>query len=104
MVALARRLSQGEISRFFFPLLLNVQLMSVSHSLINASLARLEQPILTLAGYSIAIVLHLCLASPAYQNHTIAIALVRGRRSLLGVGFYVITVALYVSALLALVA
>jgi len=98
------RLSQREIAFFFFPLLLNVQLMSLSHSLINAALARLAHPVLTLAGFSIAIVLHLCLASPAYQNHTIAIALIRGRRSLFGVGLYVMAVALYVSLLLALVA
>lgn len=104
MVDSEHRLSQREIALFFFPLLLNVQLMSLSHSLINAALARLAQPVLTLAGFSIAIVLHLCLASPAYQNHTIAIALIRGRRSLLGVGLYVVTVALYVSLLLALVA
>ncbi len=97
-------LSQREIACFFFPLLLNVQLMSLSHSLINGALARLAQPVLTLAGFSIAIVLHLCLASPAYQNHTIAIALIRGRRSLFGVGLYVVVVALYVSLLLALVA
>jgi hypothetical protein len=98
------RLSQREIAFFFFPLLLNVQLMSLSHSLINAALARLAQPVLSLAGFSVAIVLHLCLASPAYQNHTIAIALIRGRRSLLGVALYVVAVALYVSMLLALVA
>jgi hypothetical protein len=47
------RLSQREIALFFFPLLLNVQLMSLSHSLINAALARLAQPVLTLAGFSI---------------------------------------------------
>ncbi len=104
MVNSDHRLSQREIAFFFFPLLLNVQLMSLSHSLINAALARLAQPVLTLAGFSVAIVLHLCLASPAYQNHTIAIALIRGRRSLLGVGLYVVAVALYVSVLLALVA
>ncbi len=104
MVDSDQRLSHREIAWFFFPLLLNVQLMSLSHSLINAALARLAQPVLTLAGFSVAIVLHLCLASPAYQNHTIAIALVRGRRSLLGVGLYVVAVALYVSVLLALVA
>lgn len=104
MVNSDHRLSQREIAWFFFPLLLNVQLMSLSHSLINAALARLAQPVLTLAGFSVAIVLHLCLASPAYQNHTIAIALVRGRRSLFGVGLYVMAVALYVSVLLALVA
>jgi hypothetical protein len=98
-----RLLNQKEISRFFFPLLLNVQLMSLSHSVINAALARLEQPVLALAGFSIAMVLHLFLASPSYQNHTITIALVRNRKSLLGVGVYVLTMAAYVSLLLALI-
>ncbi|MEZ4601493.1 MAG: hypothetical protein R2940_17020 [Syntrophotaleaceae bacterium] len=98
-----RLLSQREISHFFFPLLLNVQLMSLSHSVINAALARGEKPVLALAGFSIAMVLHLFLASPSYQNHTITIALVRNRRSLLGVGGYVLAVAIYVSLLLTLI-
>ena len=34
------KLTLKEASLFFFPLLLNVQLMSVSHSVINAGLAR----------------------------------------------------------------
>jgi hypothetical protein len=103
-VSTDRPLSLGEISRFFFPLLLNVQLMSLSHSVINGALARLEQPVLALAGFSIALVLHLFLASPSYQNHTIVIALVRNRRSLLGAGLYVLSMAVYVSLCLALIA
>ncbi|BCR06370.1 hypothetical protein DESUT3_34390 [Desulfuromonas versatilis] len=97
-------LTQKEIALFFFPLLLNVQMMSVSHSIINAALARLEDFVTALAAFSVAMVLHLLLASPSYQNHTVTIAMVRGRKSLRGTVFFVVLVALYVSFMLALVA
>lgn len=98
------RLTQRDVALFFFPLLLNVQLMSVSHSIINAGLARLEDAVVVLAGFSVAMVLHLFVASPSYQNHTITIAMVRGRKSLLGMLCFVVLVATWVSALLALLA
>lgn len=98
------RLGQKEIALFFFPLLLNVQLMSVSHSVINGALARQSDFVTALAAFSVAMVLHLFIASPSYQNHTVAIAMVRGPRSLRGTALFVTLVALYVSALLALVA
>jgi len=100
----AARLSQKEIALFFFPLLLNVQLMSVSHSVINGALARQSDFVTALAAFSVAMVLHLFIASPSYQNHTVTIAMVRGRRSLRGTAIFVTVVALYVSAFLALVA
>ncbi len=99
-----RPLRQREIALFFFPLLLNVQLMSVSHSVINAFLARQHDYVTALAGFSVAMVLHLFLASPSYQNHTVTIAMVRGRRSLRGTVRFVVLVACYVSLMLALVA
>ncbi len=98
------RLTQKEIALFFFPLLLNVQLMSVSHSVINGALARQQDFVTALAAFSVAMVLHLFIASPSYQNHTVAIAMVRGPRSLRGTVCFVVLVALYVSALLGLVA
>jgi hypothetical protein len=93
-----------DVSLFFFPLMLNVQLMSVSHSIINAGLARQEDFIVALAGFSVAMVLHLFLASPSYQNHTVTIAMVRGRKSLKRVLFFAFLVGSYVSIMLALVA
>jgi hypothetical protein len=98
------RLTQKDVALFFFPLLLNIQLMSVSHSIINAGLARLEDAIVTLAGFSVAMVLHLFVASPSYQNHTITIAMVRGRKSLRGMTLFVFLIASWVSVLLALLA
>ncbi len=98
------RLTQKDVALFFFPLLLNVQLMSVSHSIINAGLARLDDAVVVLAGFSVAMVLHLFVASPSYQNHTITIAMVRGRKSLVAMTLFVFLIATWVSILLALLA
>lgn len=97
-------LTQKEIALFFFPLLLNVQFMSVSHSIINAGLARMENAVVLLAGFSVAMVLHLFVASPSYQNHTITIAMVRGRNSFLAMVLFALLIAIWVSILLALLA
>ncbi|MBN2644950.1 MAG: hypothetical protein JXR59_05690 [Desulfuromonadaceae bacterium] len=102
--AARQRLTLKVISLFFFPLLLNVQLMSVSHSIINAALARLDDYVLALASFSVAMVVHLLFASPSYQNHTITIAIVRGRRSLRSMVLCVVLIALYVSTMLNLIA
>ncbi len=98
------RLTQKAVALFFFPLVLNIQLMSVSHSIINAGLARLENAVVVLAGFSVAMVLHLFVASPSYQNHTITIAMVRGRKSLVGMILFMLLIATWVSILLALLA
>ncbi|MBW6510868.1 MAG: hypothetical protein K0A93_01955 [Desulfuromonadaceae bacterium] len=100
----SHRLTQKEIALFFFPLVLNVQLMSVSHSIINAILARQDDFITALAGFSVAMVVHLFLASPSYQNHTITIAMVRDRQSLRSMAIFIVLVATYISIMLALVA
>lgn len=93
-----------DVARFFFPLLLNVQLMSLSHSIINSSLARLDDFVTALAAFSVAMVLHLFVASPSYQNHTVTIAMVRGRKSMHSTLLFVLLVAGYVSLMLFLLA
>jgi progressive ankylosis protein len=103
-VTSTRPLGMKEISLFFFPLLLNVQMMSVSHSIINAGLARQSDFVVALAAFSVALALHLFLASPSYQNHTVTIAMVRGRRSLHGTILFVLLVATWVSIMISLVA
>lgn len=97
-------LTTREIAFFFFPLVLNVQLMSISHTIINGALARLDDYITALAGMSVALVVHLFIASPSYQNHTITIAMVRGRKSVIGVLIFISLVALYVAVMLSLIA
>ena len=95
-------ISQKEISLFFFPLMLNVQLMSVSHSIINGALAREPDPVTSLAAFSVAMILHLFVASPSYQNHTVTIAMVRDRRSLVGTLVFILAIASWVSLMLGL--
>ncbi len=97
-------LSLKTISLFFFPLMLNVQFMSVSHSFINAALARQPDPVITLAAFSVAMVLHMFVSAPSYQNQAITIAMVRGRRSLIGTALFVLTIAVYVALFLGLLA
>ena len=99
-----QNLTIREIAFFFFPLVLNIQLMSISHTIINGALARLDDYVTALAGMSVALVVHLFIASPSYQNHTITIAMVRGRKSLLGVLIFIGLVALYVATMLSLIA
>lgn len=101
---MSRRLGQKEIALFFFPLLLNVQLMSISHTVINGALARLDDYVTALAGFSVAMVVHLFVASPSYQNHTITIAMVRGRGSLRSVLLFVLVIAVWVALMLGLMA
>nr|WP_320049016.1 hypothetical protein [uncultured Desulfuromonas sp.] len=97
-------LTMKEISWFFFPLVLNVQLMSVSHSIINAALARVDDYVIALASFSVAMVVHLLFASPSYQNHTITIAIVRGKSSFRSMMLCVVLIAIYVSTMLNLIA
>ncbi len=92
------------IGLFFFPLLLNVQLMSVSHTIINAALARLDDYVIALASFAVAMVVHLLFASPSYQNHTITIAIVRSKKSFRSMVICVLLIATYVSIMLNLIA
>lgn len=97
-------LTQREIAFFFLPMLLNVQLMSVSHSIINAFLARSAEQIVALAAFSVAMIIHIFLASPSYQNHSVTMAMVRGPKSYRGTVIFVLVVASYVSLMLSLIA
>ncbi|MDY0191246.1 MAG: hypothetical protein RBR22_10980 [Desulfuromonas sp.] len=99
-----KTLTIGTISLFFFPLLLNVQLMSVSHTIINAALAHLNDYVIALASFAVAMVVHLLFASPSYQNHTITIAIVRGKKTLISMVICVLLIAVYVSLMLNLIA
>ena len=100
----APRLTMGEVGWFFFPLLLNVQMMSISHSVINAALARVSDAVTALAAFAVAMVLHIFIASPSYQNHTITMAMVRGRSSFRATACFILLMSVLIAALLALLA
>ncbi len=97
-------LTYRETAWFFFPLVLNVQLMSISHTIINSFLARLDDYVTALAGMSVAMIIHVFLSSPSYQNHTITLVQARGRKSTISVLAYICTISTYVAVLVALVA
>lgn len=97
-------LTMREVGWFFFPLLLNVQMMSISHSVINAALARTAEAVTALAAFSVAMVLHIFVASPSYQNHTITIAMVRGRKSFRATAGFILLMSVLIASLLALLA
>ncbi len=98
------RLTRREIAWFFLPLLLNVQMMSISHSVINAALARVDEAMTALAAFAVAMILHIFIAAPSYQNHAITIAMVRGRRSLRGTAWFILLLSAVIAALLGLLA
>ncbi|MHB8707431.1 MAG: MATE family efflux transporter [Desulfuromonadales bacterium] len=98
------RLTMREVGWFFFPLLLNVQMMSISHSVINAALARTSDAVAALAAFSVAMVLHIFVASPSYQNHIITIAMVRGRKSFRATAGFILLTSSFIAAVLALLA
>jgi len=97
-------LTMREVGWFFFPLLLNVQMMSISHSVINAALARSAEAVTALAAFSVAMVVHIFIASPSYQNHTITIAMVRGRKSFRATAWFILLMSTLIAGLLALLA
>ncbi len=99
-----KQLGYREISLFFFPLILNVQLMSISHTIINSVLARLDDYVTALAGMSVAMIIHVFVSSPSYQNHTITLVMARGRKSVIAVFGYIFAISTYVAVMVALLA
>ncbi len=67
---------------FFIPLIFTAELMMISHSVVHAFLARLESPIVTLAAFSMAFVLHGTLGSPIWTGPQVAISFISDRRSI----------------------
>ena len=70
-------------ARFFLPLMLTAELMMISHAIISAFLARMEDPETILAAYSIAFYLHATLGSPLWACQVIAVSYIRDRASFL---------------------
>ncbi len=68
--------------RFFAPLIVMTALMMGSTSIIHAALARMEQPKVLLAAFSIALSFHGALGAPIWTTPDLALTLVRDRASL----------------------
>jgi progressive ankylosis protein len=68
--------------RFFVPLIVMTAFTMGSSSIIHAALARLPQPKLSLAAFSVAMSYHGALGGPVWTTPYIALSVVRDRRSL----------------------
>lgn len=77
-----RRTSLGDAFRFFLPLMLMAELMMISHAVISAFLARMEDPEPILAAYSIAFYFHATLGSPVWACQFVAVSYIRDRASM----------------------
>jgi len=70
-----------DVSAFYLPLIFTTEMMQISHSVVNASLARLAAPKITLAGYNVAFSLYHTLTSPSITGPTLGISFLRDRAS-----------------------
>ena len=70
-------------ARFFLPLMLTAELMMISHAIISAFLARMDDPETVLAAYSISFYLHAALGSPVWACQVVAVSYIRDRASFL---------------------
>ncbi len=90
--------------RFYVPLATMVALITVTHSIIDAGLARLPRPEEVLAGYAVAKSIALVLENPMFMVRQTTVSLVRDRRSYQMVRVGVLGLALLFFSLIAAVA
>lgn len=74
--------------KFFLPLIFMAEMMMLSHSIIHASLARLPDPKVSLAAFSISFAFNNLLGSPIWTMQFVALAYIRDKASLRRVLFY----------------
>ncbi|HEY8528520.1 MAG TPA: multi antimicrobial extrusion protein MatE [Paenibacillaceae bacterium] len=81
-----RGVSAARILKFFLPLGLSASLVTLSHVIINGTLARAPQPELVIAGYAIAQSIFMFTERPAVLIRQTSSALVRDRTSFRALG------------------
>lgn len=89
---------------FFLPLIFTAELMFISHSVIQAFLARLEGATVTLAAFSIAFIFHGTLGSPVWAGMQYSLSYVADRRSLARLLWFHFQVAVLPTAVMLFVA
>ena len=68
--------------KFFLPLMLTAELMMLSHAMVVAFLARMQDPAPILAAFSIAFYLHATIGSPVWACQIVALSFIRDRASI----------------------
>jgi O-antigen/teichoic acid export membrane protein len=75
----SRAITIKDTYAFFLPLIFMAELMMISHSVIHAFLARMEDPKQTLAAYSIAFYFHTVVGSPVWTSQFVCISYMRDK-------------------------
>lgn len=101
---LSKTISYNRLIRFFLPLSLSAVLISISHSVINAGLARLPQAELMISAYSIASSFALLLMNPVLVTRQISASLATAPLARIRVYRYLIVSSIIPSALIYVVA
>jgi hypothetical protein len=91
-------MSVSEILRFYLPLVLTSQLMTLSVPLINLGLGRVDNPKLALAGYAVGFSVSVFLNAPVLSARTVTAGLVRDPASHRVVKRFIRRMALLLSA------
>ena len=79
---MSRSVTIKDVYAFFLPLIFMAEMMMISHSVIHAFLARMENPQQTLAAYSVAFYFHSTLGSPVWTGLMVAISFIKDKRSI----------------------
>jgi len=71
-----------DLTRFFLPLIFTTELTQISHSIINAVLARQETPKVVLAAFAVAVAIQQSIGSPQWCAPQVCISFIEDKRSL----------------------
>jgi len=96
-------LTYVDITSFYLPLVLTLLMLNVTNPAINASIARVAQPKLSLAGYGVAISIIFILMSPARMLQQVVLTMIRDKESYLKVLRFVLLVGGIFSTILAII-
>lgn len=97
---MSEKLSMKVVAVFFLPLILMMELHQISHSVIQAFLARMSDPLLVLAGFSLAFTLNTTISCVSQSAIQTGIAFIKDRRSFRRLVKFYFVVAFFPFALL----
>jgi len=97
------KLTYADITSFYLPLVLTLLMLNVTIPAINASIARVAQPKLSLAGFGVAVSIIFMLMSPARMLQQVVLLMIRDKKSYFTVLRFVLLVGGIFSTILAII-
>ncbi|MFC2171856.1 hypothetical protein ACFLU6_04410 [Acidobacteriota bacterium] len=93
------QLTIRQILKFYLPLVLTAQMMTLSAPIINTGLGRSDDPKLAIAAYAVGFILSLFLHSPLFVTQQVTTALSKNRRNFLAIARFFLTGSVILSIL-----